>query len=357
MTSPMYIAEISPPRIRRTNGLAQPVRHHLRHAGRILVNYFMAGLGDPAWNAAQGWRWMFGSGVLPAGVLLVLLLFVPESPRMACGQRAEERGGVSILTRVNGEAIAVRTAGDRTLTREQPGLGIHHRSDEAGHAQGVVDRRRGAGRPAAGDRHQRLSVLRPRDLQSHRRFRQRWALLETIVVGSVNLAFTVLAVWTVDRVGRKPLMLIGFAGMGLSLTAHRHPPPSPGEAAVGAAVHPDVHRELRPVGRTGDVGGFSPSFSDAQIRGRAMAIATLLLWVANYVHLADVSHAQRETAPRGMVPSRLSPSGCTPLCVEWPFCLSRNRCPKRARQSLEEVERLWTSDDQPPVAPAAEIHA
>jgi SP family xylose:H+ symportor-like MFS transporter len=108
------------------------------------------------------------------------------------------------------------------------------------------------------------------------------ALLQTVVVGAVNLTFTIIAIWTVDRLGRKPLMIIGSTGMGLSLLA------------MGLASY---------FGRTelwlllfilGYIACFALSVGPVtwvilseifptRIRGRAMAIATVCLWVANYV--------------------------------------------------------------------------
>ena len=81
MTSPMYIAEISPARIR---GRMVSVNQFAIVFGMLLVyfvNYFIAGSGNLAWNTQTGWRWMFGSESIPAMLLLLLTLLVPESPR------------------------------------------------------------------------------------------------------------------------------------------------------------------------------------------------------------------------------------------------------------------------------------
>ena len=81
MTSPMYIAEISPAHIR---GRMVSVNQFAIVLGMLVVyfvNYFIARDVDQAWNVSTGWRWMFGSEAIPAALLLFLLLFVPESPR------------------------------------------------------------------------------------------------------------------------------------------------------------------------------------------------------------------------------------------------------------------------------------
>ena len=81
ITSPMYIAEISPARIR---GRMVSVNQFAIVTGFMvvyLVNYFIASHGTEGWNLNFGWRWMFGSEALPAVLLLALLFLVPESPR------------------------------------------------------------------------------------------------------------------------------------------------------------------------------------------------------------------------------------------------------------------------------------
>jgi len=91
MTSPMYIAEISPARIR---GRMVSINQFAIVFGMLAVyfiNYYIAGLGDQAWNTETGWRWMFGSESMPAVLLLILLFFVPESPRWLTKQNQKKQ--------------------------------------------------------------------------------------------------------------------------------------------------------------------------------------------------------------------------------------------------------------------------
>ncbi|MCP4711899.1 MAG: MFS transporter, partial [Planctomycetes bacterium] len=81
MLSPLYIAEVAPARLR---GRLVTLNQFTIVFGMLVVyfvNALVASMGDEAWNIAMGWRWMFGSEVLPAVLFMVLLLFVPESPR------------------------------------------------------------------------------------------------------------------------------------------------------------------------------------------------------------------------------------------------------------------------------------
>jgi len=107
-------------------------------------------------------------------------------------------------------------------------------------------------------------------------------LLQTVVVGAVNLCFTVLAIWTVDRIGRKPLMLVGYTGMAVSLIAwglvlcyERM------EVWVVVFVLSYVACFALSVGPVTWV--ILSEIFPTRVRGRAMAIATVCLWVANFV--------------------------------------------------------------------------
>ena len=108
------------------------------------------------------------------------------------------------------------------------------------------------------------------------------ALLQTVIVGAVNLAFTVIAIWTVDKLGRKPLMIIGSAGMGVSLFA------------MGLAAYYQRTEMWVLVFILSYIASFALAVGPVtwvilseifptKIRGRAMSIATLCLWAANFV--------------------------------------------------------------------------
>ena len=101
MMSPLYIAEVSPARIR---GRLVSVNQFAIIFGMLVVyfvNAQVAQLGDATWNISVGWRWMFGSETLPALLFLVLLFFVPESPRWLTKQGQDDQA-LAILTRIGG---------------------------------------------------------------------------------------------------------------------------------------------------------------------------------------------------------------------------------------------------------------
>ncbi len=279
MTSPMYIAEISPARIR---GRMVSVNQFTIIFGMLTVyfiNYFIAGLGDEAWNTQTGWRWMFGSESIPALLLLVLMFLVPESPRWLTRQgRADE--ALAILSRVDGDAYAQNEmqAIEQNLRMEsvslkqlfQPGLRIVL---VIGVVLAVLQQVTGINvfLYFGSDIFEKIGG---KSIDA--------ALLQQVIVGSVNLLFTVLAIWTVDKLGRKPLMIIGAAGMAIALFA------------MGLAGYWQRTGAWLLIFVLVYIASFALSVGPVtwvilseifptKIRGRAMGIATLCLWLANTI--------------------------------------------------------------------------
>jgi len=278
LSSPMYIAEISPARIR---GRMVSVNQFAIVTGFLVVyfvNYYIARQGDAVWNEQTGWRWMFGSEALPALLLLVLLFFVPESPRWLTKQgRGEE--ALMILNRVDGaeyaktelleieDAIAHESGSLKQLL--QPGMKIVL---VIGIVLAVLQQVTG------------INVFLYFGTEIFKKMGSgtNAALLQTVVVGAVNMTFTIIAIWTVDKLGRRPLMMIGSAGMGLSLLA------------MGLAAFFQKTELWMLLFILGYIACFALSVGPVtwvilseifptRIRGRAMAIATVCLWVANYI--------------------------------------------------------------------------
>jgi SP family xylose:H+ symportor-like MFS transporter len=288
MTSPMYIAEISPARIR---GRMVSINQFAIIAGMLVVyfvNYFIAqygasmdqiaGAAEGTWNVRLGWRWMFASEALPAGLFFALLFFVPESPRWLVMRGREERA-VAVLARVGGDAHAAAEIADirDALAREtgswaellQPGMRVVL-------AVGVV--------LAILQQVTGINVFLYFAPEIFRKLGTgtNAALLQTVLVGAVNLTFTIVAIWTVDLVGRKPLMLLGAGGMGVCLLA------------MGMAAYWQRTEVWMLAFVLGYIACFALSVGPVTwvilaeifptaLRGRAMAVATVCLWIANYL--------------------------------------------------------------------------
>jgi len=172
----------------------------------------------------------------------------------------------------------------------------------------------------------------------------RVALLQMVIVGAVNMAFTILAVGVVDRMGRKPLMIVGAAGMGVAL------------AALGLAAYWQLFQWWALVFVLGYIACFAMSVGPVVwvilseifptgIRGRAMAMATVSLWVANFVvtqtfPMMDENPwlvAKFHHAFPFWIYSVLC--GVSVLFVWW-------FVPETKGKSLEEIERSWGAGRQ-----------
>jgi sugar porter (SP) family MFS transporter len=278
LTSPMYIAEISPARIR---GRMVSVNQFAIVSGFLVVyfaNYFIALGREEAWIVQSGWRWMFGSESIPASLLLVLAFFVPESPRWLTKQSREEES-LDILTKVDGhksaqrELLAIKDA----IAHESGSIGqLFQPGMKIVLVIGIV-----------------LAILQQvtginavlyyaPEIFKNLGSKTQTALLQTVVVGAVNIGFTIIAIWMVDRLGRRPLMLIGATGMGLALLS------------LGFAFHFNQTGLWVFLFVLAYIGCFAMSLGPITwvilseifptgIRGRAMAIATVILWISCFV--------------------------------------------------------------------------
>lgn len=232
-----------------------------------------------SWNVQYGWRWMFGSETLPCILFLVCLLFVPESPRWLVKQgRAGE--ALRVLTRVNGATRAAAEIEDitETLKHEGESFADLFRPDmrkalAVGCILAVLQQITGINVIL----YYGAEVFRSAGIASTT------AIYQTVIVGTVNVLFTLVAIWIVDRVGRKPLLMLASAGMGTSLFlvgCLYRPGASEGPwvlicvlayvASFALAMGPVVWVVLSEIFPT-------------RIRGTAMSVAVVLLWTANFL--------------------------------------------------------------------------
>jgi SP family xylose:H+ symportor-like MFS transporter len=345
LASPMYIAEISPARIR---GRLVSVNQLAIVSGILViyfVNYFIAlagksidGGGAQLWNQTMGWRWMFASGIVPSAIFLLLLASVPESPRWLVERRRLEKAQ-RVLARIGGDEFAAAevAAIDATVAREAENrLGVFAPEMWAVLVIGVL-----------------LAVLQQvtginvflyyapeifKGLGSH----VDAALLQTIVVGAVNLSFTLVAIWTVDLLGRKPLMVVGGLGMGLSLLG------------MGLASQHHMAPGLIVAWILGYIASFALSVGPVtwvilaeifpnSIRGRALSLATFALWSANFVvsqtfPMMDDDSYLIARFHHGY-PFYLYAAFCAVLvALVWMWV------PETKGRSLEEIEAHWMHD-------------
>lgn len=211
MISPMYIAEIAPAASR---GKLVSFNQFAIIFGMLViyfVNYYISRQGDAEWLRTEGWRWMFFSGVVPAALFFLLLLFVPETPRYLV-MKGRDDEALAVLRKISGGNAAPSILAEiRKTTKESgtPWLSYGGLLIFVGVMLSVFQQFVG------------INVVL---YYAGNIFRNMGAstdssLLQTIIVGVVNLLFTVVAILTVDRFGRKPLMIIGSIGMAVSMLA------------------------------------------------------------------------------------------------------------------------------------------
>ncbi|HVU53909.1 MAG TPA: sugar porter family MFS transporter [Puia sp.] len=210
MLAPIYIAEVSPARHRGKLVSLNLFAIFLGQSAAFFSNYFLRNTGG-----IDNWRWMIGVQVIPSGILFLLLFFIPESPRWLV-EKKRRFLALHILTRINGKELAEAdlatiegTASAENATGKFRELfrGRMFRLLLIGVALAVFQQITGINV---------IMYYAPSIFESAG-FAPDSALFQTALMGLVNLTFAVISMSLVDRLGRKPLMVIGSIGMGISL--------------------------------------------------------------------------------------------------------------------------------------------
>jgi len=274
MLSPLYIAEVSPAAVRGRNVAINQLTIVIGILVTNLVNYFLADTGPEAW------RWMFGLGAVPAGLFLLGVLWLPESPRWLAqaGQLARAEAVLRkmgndtfVTTTLAGLAVPAASNGPQPRFRDVLGAGVRP-AVVVGVVLAVFQQFCGIN--VVFNYTSTIFAAVGADLNRQ--------LLETIGIGVVNLAFTLVAMFLVDRLGRRPLLLFGAAGLAvlylaLAFLLQTHAAPGLVSVVVLAAIG-TYGLSLAPV--TWVV--ISEIFP-TRIRGVASSVATVALWGAYFV--------------------------------------------------------------------------
>jgi len=211
MLSPMYIAEIAPANIRGRLVSGNQFAIVFGMLVVYFVNYSIALNGDANWLNEIGWRYMFASETIPAIFFLVMLYFVPESPRYLI-MKSREKEAEGILNKIVGTIKAPQLMADIKESLKEnnaPWLTFGGLIIVIGVLLSVFQQFVGIN----------VVLYYAAEIFRNLGSSTEVALYQTIIVGAINLIFTVLAIFTVDKFGRKPLMIIGGVGMGICMFA------------------------------------------------------------------------------------------------------------------------------------------
>jgi sugar porter (SP) family MFS transporter len=338
--SPMYIAELAPAHLRGklvslnqltlvigillaqlANWLiARPIPHNAT-ANDILYS----------WNGQIGWRWMFGVTVIPSLFFLIAMFFVPESPRWLAG-KGQMTKAKTILTRIGGPAYSQSVSLEVQASQERD----HGKTSLRPLLERKMLRVLGLG--------VFLAVLQQwcginvifnyaEEVFSAAGYQVSDILFNIVVTGAVNVVFTIIALRTVDRYGRRVLMLFGTSGLAiiysiLAFLYHRHSHGLHMLLLVVAAIA-CYAMSLAPV--TWVV--ISEIFP-GRIRSAAVSISVTTLWVACFVLTYTFPLLNKSLGAAGTF---WIYSG---ICVLGFFYLAF-RQPETKGKSLESIERMW----------------
>jgi len=331
MLSPLYIAEIAPAKSR---GKLVSLNQFAIVLGMLIVyfvNYFIAKQGDAQWLNTIGWRWMFASEIIPASLFMFFLMFVPDTPRSLMLKGKPEKA-LEVLEKVN----SVNEA--KKILEEIKNTVVDHSGKlfSYGYPLIIIGILLSVFQQFVG-----INVVlyyAPEIFKSMGSGTDS-ALLQTIIVGAVNLLFTILAIQTVDKFGRRPLMMIGALSMALAMFA-LGTSFFLGKSGVFALIFMLVY-----------VAGFAMSWGPVtwvllseifpnKIRGRAMSIAVAAQWIANYLvswtfPMMDKNSTLNETFNHGFAYWIYGLMAVLSIILIWKFV------PETKGKTLEEMEKLW----------------
>jgi len=287
--SPMYIAEIAPASMRGKYVSLNQLTIVIGILAAQLTNWLIAETVPEAfteadiltsWNGQVGWRYMFWAEIIPAGIFFILMFFVPESPRWLA-KNGNEAKVEDILQKIGGKEYAVDEYKH-----------IHHTlENESGKVDykillqpklrkvlivGIV--------LAAFQQWCGINVIfnYAEEIFKAAGFGVSDILFNIVITGSVNLIFTFAALFSVDKLGRRTLLLIGSAGLAAIYTL------------VGMAYFFHISGWILLILVLLAIATYAMSLAPVvwvviseifpnKIRGAAMAVATVFLWAASFL--------------------------------------------------------------------------
>lgn len=341
MVVPLYISEVSPPQIRGRMVSMYQFAVTFGVLAAYFSNDYLRKLGIEVtatpkpdsfvyWMLSEIWRAMLGSEILPSLLFLILLFFVPESPRFLMMRGSEKRARL-ILLRVSGEVVAHREIIEirEALIKEtgsvkemfMPGL---RKATFIALFLSIVSQFSGID----------IILHYGPVILERAGFTFGNSLYGQIIFGVVLVAFTVLAMWKVDTLGRRILLIIGNAGVFISLLVmgYLFASPAPSQTALIVAVSFFIASFAFSLGPIPWI--IMSEIFPTKIRGRAMAIATLVLFAANWLIAQLFPLMSKILGEHGTF-------WLLAILTIPTFFFAWKVLPETKGKSLEELETLW----------------
>ncbi|MGP4040067.1 sugar porter family MFS transporter [Gracilibacillus sp. D59] len=332
-----YISECAPPAIRGRLGSLYQLFTIFGICATFYINYFVANSGTHEWGLELGWRWMLGYGTIPGIIFLFLLFFIPESPRFLI-QKGKDKEALHILKRINGEEIAHKEAKEIKASIEveqsssvkelvKPGLRM---AMGVGIFLALFNQVIGMNA---------VTYYGP-DIFRSVGFENNTEFLATSIIGSVQVVFTILAIFLIDKLGRKKLMAIGSSLMALFMlligSVFFFEPANAGVLLIIliAGFTASFCVSMGPIPWI-----MIPEIFPNHLRAKAVGIATIFLWGANW-------------AIGQFTPVLINNMGSS--FTFWMFAVINVICfifvmtivPETKNKTLEEIGQLWKEDKQ-----------
>jgi SP family arabinose:H+ symporter-like MFS transporter len=326
LLSPMYVAEVAPATIRGRLGTLYQMSIVVGVMISYGINFLLRNTGP------NNWRWMFMTGVVPSAVFLLLVLIAPESPRfLAITGRRDE--AFAVLARIGGEEVAHAQISEIITTS--------HQDPQAW--RGLL--RPGVRRALAVSAGLALLVqisgvntivdYAPTIFQSAG-WKVNDALASTALLGCTNFLFSLIALWAIDRSGRKPLYIVGSLGMAVTLIA-----------LVIAVLAGHFRGGMVVIIVLAYLGCFNacigpvfwtlvPEIFPNDVRGMAMTVPVFIQWVADAVVVLLFPYAFHVMG-KALTFGFLALMCLAQAVFTWLYV------PETRNKRLEEIEDYWTT--------------
>ncbi len=295
--APAYISEIAPARIRGRLATIQQIAIIFGLFSAFVSNYFLADIAGAStaefWLGFEAWRWMFWIELVPAVLFLVLLFMIPESPRYLVMNNKNDQA-LDVLKRLYGELQAKETFSSITQSLAEDG----HQPK----LSDLVDKTTAKIRPivwvgiglATFQQLVGINVVfyYGAVLWQAVGFSEGDALLINIISGAVSIAACVLVVYLIDKIGRKPFLMIGSIGMTITLSLMVYAFLN-SKVGISGDLEMGDYGTLALVAANAYVFSFNLSWGPVmwvmlgemfpnQIRGSGLAVAGLAQWGSNF---------------------------------------------------------------------------